>query len=280
MDSFIATIGISVYRQPIEWVQECVNSALSQTRQDIEVITRIDGRDGAGRKIREWLRVKAEADNRLVVMDGDMNLGNFGSLKQIFASSTAKYLIQLDADDLLHPCAVEEACAILEENPHLSFAYSNALDIDDYGEVIGPGQRQLIPFDYILMLVQFMTFHMRCIRRTSYEAVGGYRSDLLYCGDYDLSLKLAEIGDVGYLESFLYYYRIHGCNESTRKRIETSLESQVVAKSAFYRRGIALTHYLHFAGEHVSLIPWKSRTDEYPPQQSVFLDKNAFADWL
>ena len=38
-------IGISIYKQPITWIMQCIDSCLEQTHQDIEIHVRADGTD-------------------------------------------------------------------------------------------------------------------------------------------------------------------------------------------------------------------------------------------
>lgn len=227
---------------------------------DTQVIVRVDGQGAIDSDASQWLNQQSLFDNRLRVVYGRRQLGNFGSLSKIFAATDSDYLIQLDADDKLHPQAVELAVDKLETNRTLSFVYTNCFEIDADDQILGLGPRQALAYTHNGMLAQFITFHMRCIRRSSYEAVGGYRCAFPYCGDYDLSLRLAEVGAVGYISLPLYFYRVHDANTSTLKIEATTTEGFSVARNALYRRGLAHRYYLKCSKSgDVCLIDWEQR---------------------
>jgi glycosyltransferase involved in cell wall biosynthesis len=259
-----ATIGVSVYKQSRLWLKASIDSALSQSCRQLEIIVRLDGPNSIDDDALLWLETKSASDDRLKIVYGAKRVGNFASLKHVFGLSTGAYLIQLDADDKLHPQAVELACQHLDENPNLGFIYSDCLEIDALDNLVGNGDRQKEPYSYLRMLVHFTTFHMRCIRRSTYEVVGGYREAFSLCGDYDLSLRLAEVSDVAYLSLPLYFYRIHAYNTSRNCMRETAVEGLSVARNAFFRRQLANSHYLLAkGGNSLLLIDWKSREEAF-----------------
>ena len=274
------TIGISAFQQPLAWLSQAVKSALGQTVSELEVVVRIDGADGVDPPTMNWLLLEAECDPRLRIIDGQSRLGNFGSLRTIFASSDSEFIIQLDGDDQLDQRAAEIAIRHLRDHPEMSYVYTNALDIDESGVVISQHERQLIPYNFNIMLVQFMTFHMRCVRRSSYELVGGYRPGLLYCGDYDLSLRLSEVGNVGYIPENLYLYRLHNNNESIKQKEDVRAESFMVARSAFYRRGLAYTHYITRNKDSVKLLEWTTIDMQSLEKESVAISRENYVDWI
>lgn len=230
-------VGISVYRQSLCLVQQAVESVLNQYgKYSIVCFIRVDGPMGCDSPTREWLTGLESNDNRIQVAFGATTLGTFGSYKNIFRNEVSRYLCQLDADDWLEPCAIEHCVDALEARPRSSFAYSRYKEVDRDGRFIRVGARTEKEFDLDRQLVQFNTFHLRVIRRSFYKAVGGYDENLKFTGDYDLSLKLAELSRPIYVPSVAYNYRLHGENTSYRKKRETIQEAFQVAMNALERR--------------------------------------------
>ena len=230
-------IGISVYRQPLAWLQQCIHSALTQTGPvTITVTVRCDGPDACDPDCLHWLRQINEDEPRLLLIEGTEQCGTFGSYHQIFETSNSTFLCQLDADDWLEPDAIAQAIADLEGKSEAPFLYTQYQEVSGEGKPLRLGTRSLTPFNKQRMLVQFITYHLRVIRRAAYHECGGYDPSLQFCGDYNLSLRLCELGTPIHLAKPLYNYRLHGDNTSTHQRQATIQEAFVVAQQALNRR--------------------------------------------
>ena len=238
-------IGIAIYRQPLGWIQQCIRSALEQDYAGPIVITvRTDGATACDPACIAWLRETAESHPNLQLIEGDSQLGTFGSYRAIFDTQTTTYLCQLDADDWLEADAISSAIQVLANQPSVPFTYSDTTEIGPNGQKLGPGMRSKVPFNQMSMLVQFITFHLRVIRRSAYTKCGGYDSRFFYTGDYDLSLRLCEQGAPAHIPKESYNYRIHPDNTSKRHRQSTVEEAFAVAQTALHRRRLGHRHEL------------------------------------
>ena len=239
-------VGISVFQQPLRWIQQAVISALSQKSQYSIICTiRVDGPQGCDIATQGWLTELAEKNDRVEVIFGEKTLGTFGSYKKIFKNDASRYLCQLDADDWLEPEAIQLCIDLLERNPKASFVYTTYQEVDQSGNFLRIGTRSEKDFEPNRQLVQFNTFHLRVIRRSHYNLVGGYNETLNFTGDYDLSLKLTELAKPIYLPSTAYNYRLHTNNTSARKKEKTIKEAFMVASSALKRRELQHLWELH-----------------------------------
>lgn len=229
-------IGISIYRQPLSWVQQCVGSALSQEGCGGLVITiRTDGPNACDYDCLQWLQNSAHKDDRLQLLIGTERLGTFGSYQLIFSQADTPFLCQLDADDWLEPNSLAQCLETLRSYPDVPFVYTDYRLTGPNGECQGLGRRSRFPYSRQRMLVQFITFHLRLIRRSAYNQVGGYNADLSYTGDYDLSLRLSELGSPLHLPKALYNYRVHSANTSGLQRQQTIHEAFAVATASLKR---------------------------------------------
>lgn len=202
---------------------ECLDSILSQTYRDFEVIL-IDDRstDNSLDVIAPYL-----ADPRVRLVAHEVNQGYLKSLIEgTEEHSQGEYLSVISADDKAQrPDAFARQVEKLDANAGMSFcfsAYDRILVGEHSTEVQGHRSFEddcVIEcgdaFRGMVANRRMQVLHSgTMMRRASYEAMGGYRRDLTHSPDLALWLRLAIEGDVGYCEDALYGYRIHGSQMS------------------------------------------------------------------
>ena len=231
-------VGISVYRQPLNWLQQAIQSVRNQSFQDWELIVRLDGPAAVESNCYQWLQEVGLKETRFRLIEGAKNLGTFGSYRAVFEQSRAEFLVQLDADDWLDPRALELSLKAMGPDSTSPFLYTQCVLVDDTGQSIGLDQRACHAWEENIDLVQFITFHLRLVKRSAYEQVGGYQSDRFFTGDYDLSLRLAELGRPIFLRQPLYFYRLHPASTSQRRLLDTHCEAVIGIRQALKRRSL------------------------------------------
>ena len=217
-----------------------IASVLQQTYQDFELLIWDDGStDGSF----ELAQAYAERDRRVRVIRTE-NRGRVAALKAAIAHTTGTYLGWVDSDDWLAPTALEKTIAVLDADARAGMVYTDYVDVDQQGQTLQLGHRCHLPYSKDRLLVEFMTFHFRLLRRSLYEQVGGIDGSLDFVEDYDLCLRLSEITQIRRVREPLYYYRIHAGSASQQLSLEQILRSQAVIQQALRRRGMAHTHAL------------------------------------
>ena len=192
----------------------------------------------ADRRVVELLEKFASSDPRVKVVVSE-HLGRFPSLKAAFAEATGDYLCFVDSDDRLAPLCLQETAEALDTHPEVGWVYTEYRVTNDRNEDLGMGSRCKIPYSPERLLVDFMTFHFRLMRRDAFERAGGIDDQWQYAGDYDLCLRLSETSPVLKVASPLYYYRIHDNTISSRNRIDQILTSAKIIEQALERRGMS-----------------------------------------
>ena len=217
-------IGVSVYAGSyLEHLRRCIESCLIQ--EDVEWILTIRADGIIEENMRSYINSIAQSDSRIFFLDGGSRLGTYGSYKIIFEKSNSEYLCQLDSDDYLAPKALSKCLSAFHQNQKLSFVYTDCIDIDADGSPLGMDSHSTIPYSRDALLTSFMTFHLRLISRAKYQLIGGYDDQFKYCGDYDLCLRLSEVGEVFHLNrhcTFIDFTRTVHLNHS-RKTSSRSL---------------------------------------------------------
>ena len=222
------------------FVGAAVKSVLAQTRSDFELIVWDDGStDGTVAAA----RAAAGDDPRVRVIASDHH-GIAPSLNAAIRQMSGRYIGWVDSDDVLAPAALAETAAVLDANPALGLVYTSYVVMNEAGDVRGPGKRCRIPYSPQRLLVDFMTFHFRLMRRSVFEQVGGVDETMPSAEDYDLCLRLSEVTEIRQLDKPLYGYRVHDDSESQNGRVEQIFAAREAINRALKRRGMDATHEL------------------------------------
>jgi len=203
------TIGISLYKKSYDYVKQCVESALNQTTE-VKVILRTDGENSCDNDTLNYLRDLNSSEEDFTLIEGKTNLGIYGSYKEIFKNVDTENICQLDADDYLYPDAIRVCEGVLNSHPEYWMVYTDCIEVDENGNHLQLCEKQSKPYTPENIRYSFMTFHLRVIRKEIYDTVNGFDDTFKYGGDYDLSLRISEIGDhqnIGYIPLPLYFYR-------------------------------------------------------------------------
>ena len=150
-----------------------------------------------------------------------------------------RYLAWIDSDDLLAPDALAATVAILDTNPQFGMVYTDHSLIDERGHTLGLGARCQIPYSKERLLIDFMTFHFRLIRREIYDLVGGIDLDFPQAQDYDICLKISEVTEIYHLQQPFYYYRIHPDTISQSQNARQTERAATAVRNALVRRGLS-----------------------------------------
>ncbi len=217
---------------------QAIASVLAQTFVDFELLIWDDGSTDHSLAI---AHACAQQDPRVRVVAAP-HQGRVAALAAAIAQTNGTYLGWIDSDDWLAPTALATTVQALERQPHLGMVYTDYYETDAAGQVQRYGQRCQIPYSATRLLVDFMTFHFRLMRRSQYERVGGMDGALDFVEDYDLCLRLAEVTAIARIPQPLYFYRVHDGNASHQWHREQTLRTHAILQRALQRRGLTTTH--------------------------------------
>jgi filamentous hemagglutinin family protein len=221
-----------------EFLARAIASVLCQSYTNFELVIWDDGSTDDSVALAESY---ARQDLRVQVIAAP-HWGRVPALRKAIAQTKGQYLGWIDSDDWLHPHALAETVAALESQPTAGFAYTDYLEVNATGRPLGYGRRCAIPYCPERLLVDFMTFHLRLIRRSAFDQVGGIAPDSTYAEDYDLCLRLSEIAPVVHVPQPLYYYRLHANSLSAQQSKQQFAACRRAIAAALRRRGLT-QHY-------------------------------------
>jgi hypothetical protein len=244
-------------RDGAAYLAQALTSLRAQTFRQWELVLRDDGStDDSVVIAREF----AARDERIRVLAGD-NVGRRRALVEAHAMARGKYLAWLDGDDWLAPAALEKAHWALTSSQS-DLVYTDHIIVSGDGEQRGLGRRTRVPYSSHRLLLDFMTFHFRLFTRDIFERAGGISPDREIAIDYDLCLRISEIGRIQHLAEPLYFYRQHPEQMSSRRRAEQIAASAAAIRSAIARRFL---DYDLFVDEAQGRFHLRPRVPKRPP---------------
>jgi glycosyltransferase involved in cell wall biosynthesis len=192
-----------------EFLDEAVESVLTQTYQDFEIVIVDDGSTDARTLalLAEYQRPKT----RVIRME---HRGLAVARNTGIAAAAGAYVCALDADDRLEPLYFEKSVPLLDTDPTLGF-------VSCWLRTFGDERWDWKPdtCDLPTLLWENTVLTAALVRRDAVLAIGGYNTEMPAQGDedWDLWLTLAEHGHRGaILSDVLFNYRRRGGSLSAR----------------------------------------------------------------
>ena len=205
-----------------------ISSVLLQTFTDWELVVYDDGSSDATVELAERC---TDGDPRVRVARG-ANGGVAAARNRGFAATQpgSEFVIFLDHDDVWEPELLETLVALLDAEPQLVSAHSVCSGIDKEGapyvgdnlaermrsrrgyrdgSVVALDPEEPTTFADLAYDNWIVTPGLHLMRRSSFERVGGFDPETVPCDDYDLSVRLARLGPIGYCERALLHWRRH-----------------------------------------------------------------------
>ncbi|MGE4441531.1 MAG: glycosyltransferase family 2 protein [Desulfomicrobium sp.] len=200
------------------FIREAINSVLSQTYKDFELII-ID--DGSKDNTREIVSEFA-FDERVKYFYQD-NAGQPKAKNRGICESRGEFIAFLDADDVWESTKLEKQMPLFEDSD-VGVVYSRRKWIDPVGVDVSGNERVLrrgMILDYIF-IDNFVCFSSSVIRKSYLEEVGYFDESLPMGIDYDLWIRLACVCKFDFVDEALVRYRTGHSNlsKNTLKRYE------------------------------------------------------------
>ncbi len=189
-----------------KFIKTAIESVLNQSNKDFELII-ID--DGSVDNSKEVIEEYASLSGISIIYQQNKGLNVTNNIAM--RSATGKYIMRLDADDYLHPQALEIMSEKLESDPELGLVFPNYFYVDQDGNLIGEEKRHDFQHDVKLL---DQPAHGACtmIRLHFLKDVGGY-NEAYNCQDgYELWVKFIRQYKITNVSKPLFYYRQHGEN--------------------------------------------------------------------
>jgi glycosyltransferase involved in cell wall biosynthesis len=217
------------------FVAQAVDSILSQTFPDFEMLILDDGSSDDSLAV---LRTLARRDRRIRLISRP-NRGLVNTRNELLHEARGQLLAWADSDDRYADSRLLKQVARFDKNPDLVALGSRWRMVDAQGLPIHtfsfPENHDAI-VRMMLELDNALWFPTVMMRRDAALAVGGFRHPFVIAEDYDLHLRLAEIGRVANLPDRLLDYRQHFASTVNSRVWQAATYSALARTLAHERR--------------------------------------------
>ena len=216
------------------YLEDALKSIFSQTFQDWELLVLDDGSTDHSREILEKL---AQGEPRLRVLAREYR-GVVTTRNELMAAARAPLLAWMDSDDHSVPERLALQVQRMREEPELVCLGGAWLMTDPEGLPIRIFDFPTDHEDILKAMEEEIAigFGASMMRRDSAMAVGGFREPFVISEDYDLCLRLSEVGRVANLPEVILHYRQHMGSTVNAGRPRSSTYSRLARELAWERR--------------------------------------------
>jgi glycosyltransferase involved in cell wall biosynthesis len=177
-----------------EYLPDCLNSLIAQTSPDWECIIVDDCSPG---NCADVAATFAQQDPRFVYLRTPHNLYLAGARNFGIGESNGRYIIPLDADDMLNPRALEVMGDFLDKQPGYAIAYGAFELIEPDGRRWISGWPQQFKWEH-QMAHRNQLMYASMYRRWVWERSGGYRERCKTAEDADFWCRVTSYGARAY----------------------------------------------------------------------------------
>jgi len=206
-----------------QFLPECLESVLSQTFRDFEVLV-ID--DGSTDNTPDLMRSYGPPVRYI----RQMNQGVVAAYNKGIELASGEYVAFLDSDDAFMPYALQMGVEIFDKHPEVGLSHGQAYLVDNEGNMIGlkipyrskgsfvrSGKEEIKS----LIMGNYITGSTTMVRRRCFGVVGLFDNTFCYGSeDFEMWIRLTKKHDVAYIDKPLAKYRVHAQSISARRNPE------------------------------------------------------------
>lgn len=216
-----------------EYLEETIRSVLNQSFHEFEFLIILDRASDTALKIIESFNFDTRIKTATAKGQGIVSALNTG-----IDLSESDFIARIDSDDLMAKDRMAKQKDFLDRNPKVVCVGSCIQLIDEAGRELYPHHN---PEKHRKILNEMsrrtpMAHPSVMYRTAAVQEVGAYREFFKYAEDYDLWVRLGEIGELHNIQETLTYYRIHSNQLSKVKTIEQGYATLAVQTSEKLRR--------------------------------------------
>ncbi|WP_320173202.1 glycosyltransferase [Maridesulfovibrio sp.] len=207
-----------------EYLRECVHSLLKQDFNSFEIIIINDGSTDNTDEVATQL--ENEFPTQRIRHINQENRGLVRSRNRGCTIAKGKYILPIDADDLIAPTFLSKTVEVLESHPELDYVSSKALFFG-HSNLIWP-KNDLVPANF------FATNQQTCttlFRKSMWKELGGYDESMTRgYEDWELWIRATKNGHIGIqIDEPLFFYRRKADSMITNSRQkDAEIKEQIV----------------------------------------------------
>jgi len=207
-NSPLVSIVIPSYNSA-NFIPGSVSSVLNQTYSNIEILIIDDGSTDETEKTVQQLTGPIRYIKQV-------NSGPSAARNRGLTESKGKYIAFLDVDDAWEPVKLEEQVAFFESDGDLSIIATGCMrcnadlqPVEIVSLETSTKEKGTIPFRLLLEKNQLITSSIM-IKKKTLDVCGLFDETIQFGEDWDLWIRIAQQGKIGYIQQPLCKYRVHG----------------------------------------------------------------------
>jgi len=222
---------IPCYNCP-NFISKTIESLINQTIKPQEIILVNDASTDNTLEILK--QIKEQYPNIAEIINLEKNKGASHARNHGVENSKGEYVLFMDSDDIAEPTLIEEYVDRLGKlngkiKDEYILSYSAYLQIDEKGNQLSDTIRgiQVDPEEilgYELVRNYIISTSGVLVKKDYFIKTGGFNEKIRYSEDWDLWLKLAQLGGFAYVDEPLIKIRRHGTNLSSQ--VDKMLEGE------------------------------------------------------
>ena len=223
----LVTIAIPTFNRA-SWLKGCVESALSQTYENVEVVVSDNGStDGTSDLLKDLSHPK------LRVVRQRTNIGLIANWNACLAEARGEYILVLSDDDRIGADALERCVALTRIDPQLPIIVALCDQRNSGGHKVwdAAASRRLYTgvwqgFDILIEYLQCRISTQMCtmmLRTEEVRACGGFPPDLPHVADMAVVARLLFNGRGGLVNECCGSYGLHDSRETSRLTVDLRL---------------------------------------------------------
>jgi glycosyltransferase involved in cell wall biosynthesis len=236
---------------------ECINSILSQSFSDFEVLIMDDCSPDNTEEVANSFQ-----DSRIKHIRNSVNLGSLRNYNKGITLSQGKYIWLISADDYLRqPYILQRYVELLDKNPQIGYTFCSGIGVrnqqeteildystySDRNEIIDGHSFVKKLLSYNMVLAPSVLARRECYEKIGLYPVNvvwaGIPIDFVWGGDWYMWLLFALYYDVGYFAEPMVCYREHDLsmtNTVTQEKVENCWAAEVAVLWMVRQRAVEL----------------------------------------
>lgn len=263
-DKPLISIVTPVFNTPPDFLRAMVNSALSQTYGNFELVV-VDASDPGA----EASAVLAGYGDPRIRTTRIVNVDIAQNTNAAIARARGDFVAFVDHDDFIEPDALYRYVCELRAHPEADLLFC---DEDLYGPLTSPdgserfyGPRFKPGWNLDLLLTHNYACHMLMVSRRALDLTERSGSDVNAAQDYDLTFKAAETARcICHVPRVLYHWREHETSTAVNRESKSYAEEagRLAVQKHFDRIGVGVS-------VHPGPFPFSYRTQYHLPDPAV-----------
>jgi len=269
------------------YLEQAVDSILAQTYGDFEFVIVDDGSTD-----RTWEMLSAITDSRVKAFRLPSNLGTPDALNTAVNLAKGDWIAVQDADDISLSERLAAQAAYIKEHPELIAVGSRIACIGE-GDV-GPERLRRVEANLNYGLSREQLYNNRYFvcalchgtalySKAHFMNAGGYDPAYRITHDYDLWLKLFQLGPIEKVDRVLYRYRVHSDSLSHNNGMATYTEKLICCIRRIcqyeYKRRYGPVNLIVFANSTLSRVMEEAVIPNCPVRVHSYFENSAHAEY-